>query len=215
MYNPNKVNINMKKVISSLAVMVLATGLFAGNGGGEEGTTLKIDILKSKVFWTGKKLTGEHTGTLMLKSGTIEVNEGVPVKLTAQLDMSTIVVTDIKDPGTNAKLLGHLKSEDFFSVVAHPTGTFEASSFEPIVGAEGRDANYKVKGTLTLKDIVQPVAFNAFISAKGNMLLSNAELKIDRTKWDIKYGSGSFFDDLGDKAIYDDIDLVLVISAGI
>ncbi len=208
----NKNDSTMKKWTFGLLATTFAIAAFAGNGPTDP-TVLKIDAQKSKVFWTGKKVTGEHTGTVMLRSGTVEVLDGVPVKVNALIDMTTIVVEDIKDPGTNAKLLGHLKSDDFFSVEKYDTGIFEASTFVPKANAEGRDPNYKVKGKLTLKGIAKPVEFEAFISTNGTMLMSNCDLKINRTHWDIKYGSGSFFDNLGDRAIYDDIELVLVISA--
>lgn len=202
----------MKKMTTLIVAGLFATTAFAGNGDDEK-VSLNVDAKKSQIFWTGEKLTGKHTGTLSIKSGTIEVQDGVPVKVDVQLDMTSIVVTDIEDPGTNAKLLGHLKSDDFFSVASHPAGRFVATSFTPIQGAKGREENYTVRGELTLKGITKPVEFTAYINAEGTSLQSNANFKINRTHWDIKYGSGSFFDDLGDRAIYDDIGLVLQVSA--
>lgn len=204
----------MKKMMTTLTALCFALVLFAGNGEGEK-ISLKIDTKQSKIFWTGKKVTGEHTGTVMIKSGYVELEDEMPVKVLIEFDLTTIVCTDLKDPGTNAKLIGHLKSDDFFSVQKHPTGTFEATTFTPIAGAEGREANYKVKGELTIKGITNPVEFDAFISAKGKMLVSNGDLKFDRTKFDVRYGSGSFFDGLGDKMIYDDVELTYVISTGL
>lgn len=217
---PNK-NETMKKLITACTAALFATALFAGapaalseNGEGEK-VSLKIDTKQSKIFWTGKKVTGQHNGTLMIKSGFVELEDEVPTKVHIEFDLTTIVCEDLKDPGTNAKLIGHLKSDDFFSVKKYPVGTFTATEFTPISGAEGRDANYTVKGDLTIKGITGPVEFEAFISAKGKMLVSNGDLTFDRTKYDIRYGSGSFFDGLGDKMIYDDVELTYVISTGL
>lgn len=204
----------MKKALTTLSMALFATALFAGNGGGDK-VSLKVDTKQSKVFWTGKKVTGEHTGTVMLKSGYVEIEDEKPTEVSIEFDLTTIVCTDLKDPDTNAKLVGHLKSDDFFSVAKHPTGTFKSTSLTPIPGAEGREANYKVKGDLTIKGITDKVEFDAFISSTGKMLVSNGELEFDRTKYDIKYRSGSIFDGLGDKMIYDTVELTFVLTTGL
>jgi polyisoprenoid-binding protein YceI len=199
------------KRIRTLTAFLCTLAFFAAKAENEP-KVLQIDTKSSKIYWTGKKVTGEHTGTLMLRSGTIEMQDEAPVKVHVILDMTTIVVEDIKDPATNAKLLGHLKSDDFFSVAKFETGAFVAEKFTPIRDAEGREPNYKIEGDLTLKGITAPVVFEAYIATTGQVLMSSAELKINRTKWGIRYGSGSFFDNLGDRAIYDDIELVLVVN---
>lgn len=205
----------MKTITLTLSAALLALSTFAGNGEGENSKSLKVDPEKSKVFWTGKKVTGEHTGTLMVKSGFVELDNHVPTKVRIVMDMNSIVCTDLKDPGTNAKFVGHLKSDDFFSVSAHPEGIFEATTFTPIEGATGRNPNYEVKGTLTLKGIDHEVAFEAYILAKGGSVVSNGSAVFDRTHYDIKFRSGSVFDNLGDKMIYDDVELTFVLSAGV
>ncbi len=204
----------MKTITSTLALLFFSFALIAGNGEGEK-NTLNVNTEKSKIYWTGKKVTGKHTGTLMLKSGTVTVKNGIPTEATIDIDMNTIVVTDIEDPGTNAKLTGHLNSEDFFSTEKHPVGQFTAVEFTPIAGAEGEEPNYTVKGKLTLKGKTDMVTFPAFISVSGDKMVANGKITFDRTKWDIRYGSGSFFDGLGDKMIYDDVDLNFVLSANI
>ncbi len=202
----------MKTIALTLTALSIAFGSVAGNGG-EEKTTAKVNTEKSTVFWTGKKVTGEHTGTLGLKSGEVVIENGAPVSATMILDMSKIVCTDIKDDGTNQQFLGHLNSPDFFSVEAHPQGEFKATSFTPIAGTKDREPNYTVKGTLTLKGVSHPIEFPAFVSVKGKTVVANGKLTFDRTKYDIKYGSGNFFDGLGDKVIYDDVALNFVLSA--
>lgn len=204
----------MKTIGSTLAAVLFTVATMAGGGEGEK-NTLNVNVEKSKVFWTGKKVTGEHTGTLMLTGGNVDVKDGVPVAANIQLDMTTIVVTDIKDPETNAKLAGHLNSPDFFSTEKFPEGTFTATSFTPIEGASGEEPNYTVKGNLTLKGKSDVVEFPALISVSGDKLVANGKITFDRTKWNIRYGSGSFFDGLGDNMIYDDVDLNFVLSANI
>jgi len=202
----------MKTITSTLAVFLVAIFAFAGNGDGEK-YRLKVDTKKSKIFWTGKKVTGEHTGTLMIKKGNVVLDNGIPVGATMDIDMSTIVVTDIKDEGTNAKLTGHLNSEDFFSTAKFPEGKFVATKITPIEGATGEEPNYTITGNLTLKGITDEVTFPAFISASGDKLVANGKITFDRTKWNIRYGSGSFFEGLGDKVIYDDVELNFVLAA--
>jgi polyisoprenoid-binding protein YceI len=202
----------MKKVTSIIVAALLSASTFAGIGEGE-GEKYTINVEKSTIYWTGKKVTGEHTGELKIKSGAVEVVDGIPVAATFDIDMNTIKVTDIEDPGTNKKLLGHLMSDDFFGVGTHPVGKFEATSFTKIKGAGDREPNYRVKGDLTLKGKTHEVEFEALITVKGDGLVSNGSAQFDRTKYDIRYGSGSFFDDLGDKTIYDDVELTFVLSA--
>jgi polyisoprenoid-binding protein YceI len=195
-------------------ITLAAAALFAVSTTATAGDGLKVNADKSKIFWTGKKVTGEHTGTLLLKGGEIEVKDGKPVRVDLDLDMTTIVVTDITDEGTNAKLVGHLKSDDFFSVEKNPTGKFVATSFTEIKGAKDREPNYTVKGKLTLKGITQDIEFPAMIAVKGNNVVANGNVTFDRTKFEIKYGSGNFFQGLGDKAINDEVRLNFVFSAG-
>ncbi len=200
----------MKKVTLLLAALVFGAASFAGSG---EKQIYSINVEKSTIYWTGEKVTGEHTGTLMIKSGSIEVEDGTPVGANFIIDMNSIVCTDIEDAGTNKKLIGHLKSDDFFGVEKFPEGSFMATSFTPIKGASGRDANYTIKGKLTLKGKTQDIEFKAFISVDDSTLTSNGSAVFDRSEYDIRYGSGSFFDNLGDKTIYDDVSLTFVLSA--
>ena len=190
----------MKKVILSIATMALSTMLVAQ-------TEYKADAENCIVNWKGEKVTGYHEGTLKLKEGSITMKDGQPVNVSAVADMTTIICTDLEDPGYNQKLVGHLKSEDFFSVEKFPTVTFNGKKFEPIKGAKGKEPNYKVTGDLTIKGKTQPITFEAYISESNGVLSSMGDIVFDRTKYDIRYGSGSFFDGLGDKMIYDDVKL--------
>lgn len=127
-------------------------------------------------------------------------------KLTAgkfTIDMASITNTDLEDPGYNAKLVGHLKSDDFFGVEKYPTAKLEIKSSSKFENNKGT-----VKAHLTIKETTLPIEFEA--QKEGNWLM--AEIIIDRSKYDVRYGSGSFFDNLGDKTIYDDFTMTVKIA---
>lgn len=156
-------------------------------------STKNIDVTKSNVEWIGKKITGQHSGTIKLKEGSIELENEKVIGGQFVIDMTSIAVTDIQG-GAAEKLAGHLASPDFFDVANHGSAKFDIIS----VNDEG-----SVYGNLTIKGITKPISFDADFTSNG----ATAKIIIDRTKYDIKYGSGSFFDNLGDKAIYDEFTL--------
>jgi len=198
----------MKKSIGIvLGILVITSSVFATNTKKEK-TAFEIDTKASKVHWTGKKVTGEHTGYLSVGKGTIMVENNNVVGAQVNIDMNSIVCTDIKDEGTNQKFVGHLRSDDFFSVAKHPNARFEITSMKPVSGGD-----YNVKGNLTIKGITNEVSFPAKATVSGGIVKANGTAKIDRTKWDIRYGSGKFFDGLGDKMIYDEFEITFDISA--
>lgn len=158
----------------------------------------EIKIATSKVVWKGYKVTGSHEGTITLNSGFLTFNERKLIGGEFVMNMNTLLVTDLQGD-SKGKLEGHLKSDDFFSVEKHPMATLVFTN----VASSGKNS-YKVTGDLTIKGIKSPVIFD--FSVYGNK--ANASLKVDRTKYDVRYGSTSFFDNLKDKAIYDEFDLV-------
>lgn len=170
--------------------------------------TYKINTSASTIGWVGKKVTGQHNGTVKVAGGTLEVTNGKITGGEFSIDMNSIVCEDLKDAATNAKLIGHLKSDDFFSVANHPTATFKIKHANPGAVKDGKQM-YRIAGNLTIKGITKHVEFDAETKTEGNKMMAMAAFKIDRSKWDIKYGSGSFIDDIGDKMIYDDIELTL------
>jgi len=179
-----------------------------------EAKSFTIDNSSSNVKWLAKKVTGEHNGSVAIKSGEFQVENGSISAGKFTLDMNTITVLDIPaDDESNAKLTGHLKSEDFFSVEASPEANFEIVSVEQIEGAAEGQPNYNVKGNLTIKGITKAITFPATINMSDNSVKANAEFEIDRTEWDIRYGSGKFFQDLGDKTIYDNFTIMFDIEA--
>ncbi|MGQ1947571.1 YceI family protein [Geofilum sp. OHC36d9] len=152
----------------------------------------EIKVNESVVKWTGNKIGGSHNGEIQIKNGYFELREGDIVGGKVVMDMNTITNNDVEDEGYNQKLVGHLKSDDFFGVENFPTATFvvsKASKFE--------NGKAKVSGTITIKGKSEPITFDVF--KKDNKYA--AQLKIDRSKFDVRYGSNSFFDNLGDKAI--------------
>ena len=188
----------MKSVnFKSLGVLLLAFSLTTA----VMAETKKVDVNKSKVEWTGKKLTGSHNGTINIKEGSLEVDNGKLSGGKVVMDMSSIKDVDITDAESNAKLVNHLKSDDFFSVATHPTSTLE------ITKVEGTTTNHTITGSLTIKGITHPVSFTATSAKDGQSLVYDGDLTIDRSKFDVRFGSKSFFNDIGDRAINDDFTL--------
>ena len=174
-----------------------------------------IDASKSTVNWHGEKVTGEHTGTIQLKSGALNV-DGYKMTGEFQIDMTTIANTDIGSDEMRGKLEGHLKSDDFFSVASHPTATFKITKTSPLKEREGSKANFRITGDLTIKGITHEISFPAHVETSEGGVMAKAKVTIDRSKWEVRYGSGTFFDNLGNKLIYDDfhLELALVGSKG-
>lgn len=162
----------------------------------------KVNAEQSKLTWLAKKVTGEHAGTINVSAGSLDLDKGVLKGGSFELDTKTITVTDVADKETNAKLLGHLKGDDFFAVDKHGKALFKISNVTP----SGKGA-YNVKGNLTIKGITHEISFPATVKQEGSKVIANAKITVDRTKYDIKFRSKSFFENLGDKTIYDDFDL--------
>lgn len=189
----------MKKIINlSLLVLFSLTSLIAHNG---DEDTKKINTAKSTVQWLGKKITGEHTGKVSVESGELVFNQNALVGGSITINMASITVEDLQGEWGD-KLKGHLTSDDFFGIANHPTAQLI------ITNVTGSGNNYNITADLTIKGKTAPITFDANIN--GNA--ANAEIVIDRTVYDIKYGSGKFFDNLGDKTIYDDFTLTVNLS---
>jgi polyisoprenoid-binding protein YceI len=174
----------------------------------------KTDISGTKVEWIGKKVTGEHKGTIALKSGTLLFEEGKLVGGEYIIDMNSIVDLDLTDPKWNEKLVGHLKSDDFFSVGKFPFAQFVITEVKSYTPKDNSDLNNaQIKGDLTIKGITNSVTFPAQVSLQNNQATATGKVVLDRTKWDIRYGSGKFFESLGDKMIYDDFTITVNLVA--
>ncbi len=196
----------MKKIILfSLALIIMASFKMAKD---EEATSYKVNTKKSSVAWLGKKVTGEHNGYIQLKEGVLQADNGKLTGGTFVMDMATITCEDLKDESYNQKLVGHLKSDDFFGVSAYPTSKLEIKK----VALKG-GSDYEIMGHLTIRDQTHPVTFPAKVAVTKDGITANAEITVDRSKYNVKYGSGSFFDDLGDKMIYDDFTITVDLVA--
>ncbi len=161
----------------------------------------------TKIYWKGTKPTGEHNGIIKLKEGgKFVVEEGKLVGGKFIIDMTTIANIDLDDEGMNAKLVGHLKSADFFNVDSFPVANFVILE---VVLLKGDDAfNTTLKGNLTMKDITHGIEFKANVKINnGNVSAVSEEFVLDRTKWGINYKSKSVFKELKDKFINDEFAL--------
>ncbi|TLU99468.1 YceI family protein [Dyadobacter luticola] len=197
---------SVKLFVASLAVALFVSSNVSAD---KKVTTLKVNPAKSELTWVGKKVTGEHTGKIALKEGNIIMDGS---KLTGGkfvADLTSITNTDLTDKEYNGKLIGHLKSDDFFSVEKHPTATFVVTKATPKSAGV-----YDVTGDLTIKGITKPVTFPVTVKTTPAGAEATGTLVVDRSKYDIKYNSKSFFENLGDKMINDDftIDVKLVAS---
>ncbi len=181
----------MKK-LKVITVAFLALATFAVSA-----QTKKIDVSKSSINWLAKKVTGQHNGTVNLKDGAL-VFKGKKLKGgTFTVDMPSLTATDLTGEYL-VKLNGHLKSDDFFSIAKFATSTLVFKS----ISEKSKDL-YAVTADLTIKGITNPVTFD--LSVNGNTAATT--FNVDRTKYDIKYNSKSFFGSIGDKAIYDEFEL--------
>ncbi len=169
----------------------------------------KVNPAESRVQWNGKKLTGEHTGTINLKSGLVMLENNRISGGEFVLDMSTIVDLDLQDPKWNNKLVTHLKSDDFFYVEKFPTASMVIRS----VKAGEKAGEVMVSGDFTIKGITHSLNFTATSSVKDNQLTALATIVIDRSKFDVRYGSKTFFENIGDKIIYDEFTLQVSLKA--
>ncbi|HEY5823579.1 MAG TPA: YceI family protein [Cyclobacteriaceae bacterium] len=196
-----------KSIFNIALALLFISSLFAFTNP-PAATKFKVDTKSSTLVWTGKKFTGQHTGNVQLSAGELTA-EGKTVKQgNFEIDLSTITSTDVTDPNYNAKLVGHLKSDDFFGVEKFPKSSFVLSSITPKTGDE-----YLVKGKLTIKGITNDIEFPATIKNDGKNLTATAKIIVDRSKYNIKYNSSSFFENLGDKVIYDEFELDLNLVA--
>lgn len=169
----------------------------------------KVDSFESKLVWKGRQLSSkEHDGTLDISSGSIEIDKSGRIFGDIKIDMKSISTSDL-DGKWKDKLDGHLKSTDFFNVKDFPIAivTFKGNQDKTTNG----EINFE--GDLTIKGITQITKFSAKINQIGNEVIATASISFDRSEYDVRYGSGKFFDNLGDKLIYDEINVEVSIVA--
>ena len=187
------------KTLALIALVTFSTNLItaqAKNQGKNQGKN--IDVAKSNIKWVGKKVTGQHEGSINFKDGSLLFKNDKLFKGKFTVDMTSIQVTDLKAGEGKEKLEGHLKADDFFGTDKFATATLNFIKVTPKANGV-----YTVTANLKIKEKTNSVTFD--LAVKGNT--ATTKLVVDRTKYDIKYGSGSFFDNLGDKAIDNNFEL--------
>ncbi len=193
----------MKQLLLLLSILVSFNFCFAEK--------VEIDLSNSQLTWLGKKVSGQHNGTIKFKSGYLNIVDNEVTDGEFILDMNSITNLDIESPEYKAKLEGHLKSNDFFNVAEYPEGKFVIKGLKP---ATVPTEEASIIGELTIKNQTHLVQLPAKIVKVNNAFKGEAKATIDRTKWDIRYNSDKFFDpaELGDKLIYNDIEIGLVVA---
>jgi polyisoprenoid-binding protein YceI len=157
----------------------------------------KIDVSKSSIEWLAKKVTGQHNGTVNFKEGYLTFKKNKVTGGNFTVNMTSLTTTDLTGE-YQGKLNGHLKADDFFGTDKFPTASLNFKKITP-----KSSSLYVVTADLTIKGITKPVTFD--LTVKGNT--ASSTFNINRTVYDIKYGSKSFFDSIGDKAIDDEFEL--------
>jgi polyisoprenoid-binding protein YceI len=169
-----------------------------------------VNKAESQVRWEASKVTGTHWGYVPLKNATLDYAGGKIKGGSFDMDMVNLTVEDLTDAKSKNSLTGHLKSDDFFSVEKFNTATFKITEAKP-----GKGTDYTITGNLTIKGITQKISFPAKVSVAGKKVTATGQITFDRTKFDIKYRSKSYFEDLADKMIYDEVKLDVKLVAAI
>jgi polyisoprenoid-binding protein YceI len=188
-------------MIKNLLITTLTLTSLAGYAKTQK---IEVDPATSKLVYLAKKVTGQHTGEVKISNGFLSFDKDTLNGGEFEVDMTSISNSDISDKDYHKKFIDHMISEDFFAVNTFKTAKFVVKS----VKREKAD-NYKISGDLTIKGKTAPVTFDAVATKEK----ATAKVVFDRTKYDIKYGSGKFFPTIGDKMINDDVQLDVLLAA--
>lgn len=179
----------------------------------EEAVEFVVDTTSSVIEWQGRKPTGTHTGTIQIADGSFYANDSIVESGTFLIDMNSITVTDLEGDDRR-NLEDHLKGTvegkegDFFNVNEYPDARFE------VTGVSEENGQTMLEGNLTMRGETKNVSFPVQIDRNGdNLELTSETFTIDRTKWNVNYGSKSVFDSLGDNFINDEIELTIKVRA--
>lgn len=185
----------MKKLLFSFAIASLIVGCASNPEGVEaetksaqevsaaEGIAYQVDVAGSKIEWTGAKVSGKHNGTINLSEGTVYLKDNQLSGGSFVVDMNSIVDLDITDPEYNGKLVGHLKSDDFFAVDKYPTAKFEITGVTP-----AEEGKLNISGNLTLRDTTNNISFVAdVVESSESRFEAKADFNINRKKWNVLY----------------------------
>ncbi len=178
-----------------------------------EAVEFRVDTTSSVIEWQGEKPTGKHTGTIQIAEGNFHANDSIVESGTFLIDMSSITVTDLEGK-QKENLENHLKGTvegkegDFFNVNEYPDARFE------VTGLSEDNGQTMLQGNLTMKGETKNVEFPVNINRTGDQLeLTSETFTIDRTQWNVNFGSKSVFDSLGDNFINDEIELTIKVMA--
>lgn len=172
-----------------------------------------IDCTESRLEWAGRNLFKKHFGTISISGGEITVKDGGVANGSITLDMRTLKNCDLQDQEENSLLIRHLKSDDFFHVEHFPTANFQLLECGVMVGATPGSPNYFIKGKLSLKDVTKEISIPAIIvPGENGSIRAQACFDIDRTEWNVCYGSGKLFEKLGMHLVNDTISLEFFIT---
>ena len=170
--------------------------------------TYNIDTTAAEILWTGRKVGGEHRGTIKAIGGAINVTGGAITNAMLNIDMNSLAVTDLTGEEA-ADLQGHLMSDEFFGVANFPEASIAVNNV-----TVGEGGLVTIAGDLTIKGITHPFTTeSAAVKAEGNQMFLKGKVVVDRTLYDVKYGSTKFFDNIADKAINDQFDIEFLIAA--
>lgn len=169
---------------------------------------LSVNTSTSTVKWHAKKVTGEHYGKVPLSNGVLMLDGNVLKGGSFEIDVNSLTVEDVKDEKSNGRLTAHLKNDDFFATDKFPKATFAITNAKKMAGDK-----YEIQGDLTIKGITNKITFPATVKSEKSLVKANATIKVDRTKFDIKFRSGNFFQNLGDKTIEDEFTLTVELVA--
>ena len=173
-----------------------------------------VDAEKSVIEWTGRNINNRHYGRIAISGGEINLVAGLLVAGRFVVDMKTITNLDIPDDGWRGMLQRHLNSEDFFDVEHHPTAVFELRGAAPIAGATPGTPNTEIAGSLTIKGVTGPLCFPAMVvPQEDGTIKAQAAIDLDRTLWNVCYGSGKLYERLGMHLVNDLISIELFIVA--
>ena len=165
--------------------------------------TVPVNTQKSTIEWEGGSATTTHNGLISLKSGNLEISDGKLTGGTFEVDMTSITNLDVSE-AYRGKLENHLKSEDFFDADAFPTAQLII-----VKATEEKENLYRIIADFTVRDITKSIEFDATLTPSGNSYKASANFTFDRSEYEVKHRSGSFFMGLGDKLIDDEIKVAI------
>ena len=173
--------------------------------------TLQVDLENSQIKWIGRKVTGEHSGTLNLSGGWVVLDKNSINSGKFIFDMASISNTDIESPEWKQKLEDHLKSEDFFHTDSFPHAILEIKGRQSLI-IENSKKSDQILADLTIRGITHEIKLPLDLTQSQNNFNAEGSVDIDRTLYNIQYKSGKFFDELGDKLIYDNFTVQFMVQ---